>query len=491
MHCIDTLLPFMTSIFNDSLNAGIFPVDFKDSLVTPLIKKPGLDCNVLKNYRPVSNLSFISKILEKIVFKQIVTHLQDNQLIDNFQSAYKSGHSTETALLKVVNDLVCDIDNGNVSFLTMLDLSAAFDTIDHSILFNRLSSNFGIEDQALNLLKSYIMNRNQKVKINEHYSSEIPISFGVPQGSVLGPLLFAVYIYPISEVINRDMFRYHQYADDTQLYISCKPNSVSHTVDQISSSTSAINDWMTINKLKMNNDKTEIMVCGTIAKRKQVNVDNVNIGNESIAFSSEVKDLGVYIDSNISFNKHVSFLRKSCYFELRKISNIRPFITEKSAKQLAVSLILSKLDYCNCLFYDMSEENFYRLQLLQNHAARVVLKARKRSSATALLKELHWLPIKFRVTYKIALLVFKCLNVENFPSYLKELITVYKPTRSLRSSDKCLLAKPFKKLKFGHKSFHYSAPFVWNDLPEEIWSCTSLFTFKKLLKTHYFRKAFS
>ena len=144
MHCIDTLLPFMTSIFNDSLNAGIYPVDFKDSLVTPLIKKPGLDCNVLKNYRPVSNLSFISKILEKIVFKQIVTHLQDNQLIDNFQSAYKSGHSTETALLKVVNDLVCDIDKGNISFLTMLDLSAAFDTIDHDILFTRLSSTFGI-----------------------------------------------------------------------------------------------------------------------------------------------------------------------------------------------------------------------------------------------------------------------------------------------------------------------------------------------------------
>ena len=199
-----------------------------------------------------------------------------------------------------------------------------------------------------------------------------------------------------------------------------------------------------------------------------------------------------FIDSSISFYQHVSHLRKICYFELRKISSIRPFISEKSAKQLAVSLILSKLDYCNCLFYDMSEDNFHRLQLLQNHAARVVMKAKKRSSASALLKELHWLPIKQRVFYKIALLVFKCLNVENFPSYLKDLITIYKPTRNLRSSaDKFLLAKPFKNLKFGHKSFHFSAPTVWNELPFEIRTCTNLYSFKKMLKTFYFKKAFS
>ena len=139
----------------------------------------------------------------------------------------------------------------------------------------------------------------------------------------------------------------------------------------------------------------------------------------------------------------------------------------------------------------MSEDNFNKLQLLQNHAARVVMKAKKYSSASALLKELHWLPVRQRVLYKIALLVFKCLNVDNFPAYLKDLITLYKPLRNLRSSDKCLLAKPFKSLKFGHKSFHYSAPVVCNELPFEIRTCTNLYSFKKMLKTHYFRRAFS
>ena len=196
----------------------------------------------------------------------------------------------------------------------------------------------------------------------------------------------------------------------------------------------------------MNNDKTEIIVCGTNPKRKLVNIDSIDIGDVNVALSSEVKDLGVIIDSRISFNKHISFLRRSCYYQIRRISNIRPFISVQSAKSLAVSLILSKLDYCNSLFYDMSDENFHDLQLLQNHAARVVLKAKRDCSATALLKELHWLPVRQRVLYKIALIVFKCLHFSDFPSYLKDLVVLHKPSKFLRSGDKHLLQEPFKKL---------------------------------------------
>ena len=491
IHCLDTLLPYITNIFNESLSSGVFPLDFKTSFVIPLLKKPSLDRNSLKNYRPVSNLSFVSKVLERIVFNQIVGHLQENSLIEKFQSAYKAGHSTETALLRVVNDLLCDIDDGNVCLLTMLDLSAAFDTLDFDILFERLSSTFGISQVPLEWFKSYLSNRQQKVKIREFYSDQIPLSFGVPQGSVLGPLLFTMYIYPISDVIDKKLFNYHQYADDTQLYTSFKPDSISTISDKLSISTSEINDWMTSNKLKMNKDKTEILLCGTNPKLKNITLDTIKIGEDLISLSCDVKDLGVFIDGNISFNSHVSHIRKCCYGELRRISNIRPFIDEGSAVQLAVSLILSKLDYCNCLFYDMTNENFHKLQLIQNHAARLVKKANKRSSATSLLKDLHWLPVKQRVLYKIALIVFKCLNVENFPPYLKELISIYKPSRTLRSSDKLLLDTPYKKLTtFGQRSFAYSAPKVWNGLPFHLRSCTSLIVFKKSLKTHFFRIAF-
>ena len=191
-------------------------------------------------------------------------------------------------------------------------------------------------------------------------------------------------------------------------------------------------------------------------------------------------------------NVHISNIRKSCYSEIREISHIRPFIDEKSTTQLIISrLVISKLDYCNCLFYNMSSENFHQLQLVQNHAARIIKKAPKTASATSILKELHWLPIKQRVSYKIALIVFKCLYIENFPSYLKELITIYKPPRSLRSADQFLLNKPFKKLStFGQKCFHYAAPEVWNSLPLDLRCCKSLPVFKRNLKTHLFKISF-
>ena len=153
---------------------------------------------------------------------------------------------------------------------------------------------------------------------------------------------------------------------------------------------------------------------------------------------------------------------------------------------------MSKIDYCNCLFYNMSTENVNKLQLVQNHAARIIKKAPKTSSASLILKELHWLPIKFRVSFKIAVIVFKSLNNENFPSYISELLTIYTPSRTLRSLDKCFLVKPLMKLSsFGHRSFIYAAPEVWNELPFDIRSCTSFPLFKKKLKTFYFRNAFN
>ena len=156
--------------------------------------------------------------------------------------------------------------------------------------------------------------------------------------------------------------------------------------------------------------------------------------------------------------------------------------------QLMISLVISKLDYCNCLFNNMSSENFHRIQLVQNHAARMIKKAPKTASATSILKELHWLPIKQRVSYEIAFIVFKCLYIENFTSYLKDIITIYKPPRSLRSAGQILLNKPFKKLStFGQMCFHFAAPEVWNSLPFELRCCESLPVLKSNLKTHFFK----
>ena len=485
--CLDVMIPFITTIFNESLSNGVFPTDLKESIVIPLLKKESLDCDIFKNYRPVTNLPFISKVLERIAYSQIVDHVTKNELTDMFQSAYKSRHSTETALLKVVNDILCAIDDGNVTLLTLLDLSAAFDTIDHTILLERLKISFGIDGVVLDWIRSYLSDRKQKVKVNNDISSEIPVKYGVPQGSVLGPLLFTMYVYPLTDVFIENNMPYHTYADDNQLHPSCPPKEFSKMTTDLSNCSDKVDHWMTVNKLKKNNDKTEMMPCGTKAKLNAIVCDSATIGGAKIPFSSKVRNLGLIIDNSLTMDNAVSNIRKCCYFEIRKIAQLRPYLTEQATIQLVISFVISRLDYCNSLFYNMTEENVKRLQLIQNHAARVVKNASKSCSASSLLFSLHWLPIKKRIVYKIAILTYNCLNDIDAPKYLKDMIEVYVPSRTLRSCKQSLLVVPKKNLKtYGERSFSYAAPNVWNKLPEKVKSAESLNVFKKNLKTYLF-----
>ena len=231
-------------------------------LYIPLIKKPGLDSEVFKNYRPVSNLSFLSKIIEKVISTQFVTYIVDNGLTDDFQSAYKCVHSTGTALLRVYNDIVVTIGNGNGNgnFLVLLDLLSAFDTIDQSNLFTVLGKHVGICDDALNLIVSYLSNRKQQVRIDNIMSDLASIICGVPQGSVLGPLKFCLYLLPLCSIFKYHNIGYHTNTDDTQLYISFKCNDPLATLPKLNSCISDIRVWMIKNKLKIYDSKTEFIV---------------------------------------------------------------------------------------------------------------------------------------------------------------------------------------------------------------------------------------
>jgi len=203
-----------------ALSEGTFPDSYKMAIVRPLLKKHNLPHDDLSSYRPISNLNFLSKVLERIILTRINTHLQTFPSLCRFQSAYRKFHSTETALLRIYNDLLVASNQQEVSALVLLDLSAAFDTIDHQILLTRLSTFFGFSGTALSLLESYLSNRFLHVNIENHSSDPHLITTGVPQGSVLGPLLFSLYTSPISNIFTNSNVKFHLYADDTQLYIS-------------------------------------------------------------------------------------------------------------------------------------------------------------------------------------------------------------------------------------------------------------------------------
>ena len=301
-------------------------------------------------------------------------------------------------------------------------------------------------------------------------------------------MLYTLYTVPLGCIIKKHNLSYHFYADDTQLYLSIKPADIHDLVFSLEKCISEIKDWMTINKLKLNDDKTEVVLINP--KKYDINVSGLKIGDEDILFNERAKNLGVFLDKDLSMNFQISNLSKAIYLEIRRLKHISKFVSESCLKTLAASFILSRLDYCNALYKNLNKNQIYQIQKLQNFAAKVVLSKSIYEHVTPCLIELHWLPVSFRIDYKIAVLTFKCLH-GLAPTYLSMLIEEYHPSRNLRSSSQKLLKKKVVKFeRLGKKSFAFSAPEVWNSLPFHLRSEKSLEIFKNNLKTFYFKEAF-
>jgi hypothetical protein len=485
------LAPTLVNLVNASLSSGNFPSQLKSAIVLPLLKKPSLDTEILKNYRPVSNLSFISKLIEKVVASRILDHMKDNNLLDEMQSAYRSGHSTETALLRVHNDIVISIDEGRGVALILLDLSAAFDTVDHKILLDFLRDYVGLDGPVLKLFQTYLASRTQCVSIKGVLSELSELAYGVPQGSVLGPIEFCIYTIPLGAILRHYNIQYHIYADDTQLYCSFDLTSPLETISKISACISDIRTWMIRNKLKINDDKTEFLLITSPRAKLTENIE-LRIGQANIIPSDSCKSLGVMLDSQFSMDSQIRHLCRSMHYHLRNIGAIRNILTVSATEQLVHALVTSRLDYCNSLLYGVPDYQINCLQRLQNIAARIVTRCDRRDHITPVLKSLHWLPVKYRIDFKILLLVYKCLN-SLAPSYLCELIKPYHQDHysTRRNQQNCLQKPPLFNLKsYGEKSFTYAAPTEWNKLPLEVKSAPSVENFKSSLKTYLFKKHF-
>ena len=292
---LDVLLPTITNIVDTSLASGFVPPDFKTAIVKPLLKKPSLDQNVLKNYRPISNLPFPSKILEKVVLHKLLSHLQENNLCNPFQSAYHTGHCTKTAFLCVINDFLNAMDEDKISVPLLLDLSVAFDTIDHQILLSCLETVFGICSTALQWFRSYLLDRNHCLVVNNSASSSSPVMFCVPQGSVLGPVLFVLYTTPLSDIIANHPVCHQLFADDTQLQKSAPPNNIKSLKHDLQnrwhkSRTDDIKAWMCNNQL----DKTEAILFSTPSLSLcHCLPSSIMVGTHEILFSHKVRNLGL------------------------------------------------------------------------------------------------------------------------------------------------------------------------------------------------------
>jgi hypothetical protein len=489
--CADVLAPLITRLINLSFQDGCFPEKFKQAQVTPLIKKPGLDENDPSSYRPISNLNTIEKIIERVCLARLLPHVASTGNFSQFQSAYRKLHSTETALLKILDDLYRIIDSKSAAVLIGLDLSAAFDTIDHSVLIERLKSTFGITGMASSWLQSYLSNRTQFVKIGEDISQVSAVTIGVPQGSVLGPFLFSAYVSPISDIISSHGVQFHQYADDTQLYTAVKSEADAHSLRKLELCSCAVRDWFAMNGMLLNPEKSEVLLVARKAVAdKFSNGSGVAVAGSHITFSMKLKSLGVTLDQTLSFDQHVTDVVKASNFHMKALRHIRPVLNRSVANTIACSIVTTRLDYCNSLLYGTSAANITKLQRVQNNLARIVTGAKRRDHITPVLRDLHWLPVAKRIEYKVALLTHKVLHQKQ-PQYLSELVGVYQPARTLRSSSQHLATRPtVTKTKLGQRSFTHAAAATWNSLSTDLRAITEEKNFKAKLKTYLFSSWF-
>ena len=482
---LNCLASDLLQIVNTSLLSGIFPQALKTAVIKPLLKKNNLDTTLMSNYRPISNLPFLSKIIEKVVFQQLNLFLSLNNSFDAFQSGFRPHHSTETALVKVFNDIHLNTDSGKISVLVLLDLSAAFDTVDHDILLDRLENWVGLSGSVLKWFESYLKNRDYFVSIGNYTSEHTNMTCGVPQGSVLGPLLFNIYMLPLAQIMENNKISYHSYADDTQIYITLSPGNYS-PIQQLNMCIEQINDWMCQNFLKLNEEKTEVVVFGAKEERLKV---SAQLQTTMLKTTDKARNLGVVMDSDLNFKSHINIIKKSAYYHLKNISRVKGLMSQQDLEKLVHAFIFSRLDYCNGVFTGLPKKSIRQLQLIQNAAARVLTKTRKVDHITPVLKSLHWLPVPQRIDFKILLLVYKSLNGLG-PKYISDLLLHYDPPRPLRSSGTGLLVVPRVRTKQGEAAFSFYAPHIWNKLPENCRSAATLSSFKSKLKTYLFDVAF-
>ena len=481
---LPVVLPTITKIVNSSLETGLFVEQWKSAVIRPTIKKSGLE-PILSNYRPVSNLSFLSKVLEKVALRQFMEHCNTNNLIPDYQSAYRKNFSCETALAKLVDDLLWAMERQQLTALMALDLSAAFDTVDHQILLDVLNSHYGVSESALRWLDSYLKPRTCKVNVEASYSSERDLTFSVPQGSCMGPVLYLTYAGTLQEVIPSGVTLYG-YADDHAVKLSFPTvdgTEETTAIEELEQCALRIKSWMDENRLKMNTSKTEFIMFGSKRKLTKCNTNSLKVSSETVHRSHSIKYLGVTIDEALNFKDHIKNKCKVAMWNIQRVKQIRSVLTKDACETLVLGLVISQLDYANVVFSGLPDCDIEKLQRVQNISAKLVLN--DGDSSYNSLKRLHWLPIRLRIKHKVLTLIYKCLKGQA-PKYLQDLVKKDQTRRTgLRSATNVLpLHVPFTRRKtFASRSFSVIGPQWWNTLPNYIKTAENEDIFKKFLKT--------
>ena len=415
---IDYTADILADIINASFSNNFFPTRWKEAIVKPIPKN---DNPVqASDYRPISLLPAFSKIAEKIAAKQMSTFLKEHKLLDKLQSAYKNAHSTTTALLTVSDDIFKAIDESEVTLLTLLDYSKAFDTANHRLILAKLK-HFGFHEDALSWILSYLSDRKQKVRTDSDSDWEY-ISNGVPQGSILGPLLFTVLVSDVSDNITTG--KYHTYADDLQLLLTFKAEDSIQAHETTNTLLNNIAEYSSNNFLKLNTDKTKYILIGSQGNLKKVSEHDLpplKLNGDILEKKSSVKNLGVIFDENMSWTDHLNTSICKAYGRLKQAYKFRKFLSLESRFTLIETYILSLFNYGDPLFLNISAKLSNKIQRVQNSCMRFVFGLRKYDHISPAFGKNKTLNMENRRKMHALILMHK-ITIGEAPEYLSEKI---------------------------------------------------------------------
>ena len=495
------LAPPIQHLINTSLRTSKFATRWKTSKLIPLLKSSDKNKLLPSSYRPISILPTISKLVEKAAQAQLFMHMEDNGLLNTSMHAYRTGHSTTTALLDLTEELYRNADNKKISTIMTLDQSAAFDCVQHSLLISKLEMYY-MDKTVIEWVKNYLNYRSQFVVIGTASSNIFPMSRGVPQGSVLGPLLYSIFTNELSEAVrnpncndpshqlNEKLFgsdcekcgKIVQYADDTTFHIGNKSRIIIQ--NKISENLNKLGEFMTANQLSINKDKTQVEEIMIKQKRSRqpgippkLQVPNQNQGIDIIATKGHCRILGMNLQENLTWNAHLETGEKSLLPSLRRsigaLRNLGKTIPFRCRNILARSLVLSKLTYLISIWGGATPNLIRKAQITQNNLARWVTGKMRKTKITELMKLTNWFSVKELIKLNSATIMWKIIH-QGQPTNLTETIKWNQNTLEIEIMD--------TRIQFTKHMFSQRGAKDWNEIPTEIKLVKKVGRFKKLMR---------
>lgn len=464
---LHVIILHITHIVNSCLEHGHFPNPWKQSLVSPLPKKH--DPVNFSDLRPVSLLPVVSKILERVVHVQVTEYFDKNGLFPVHQSGFRANHSTTTALLNITDNIVKIRDKNMAAILILLDYSKAFDVIDHELMCAKLTF-YGFDEAAVLFFRSYLSGRGQVVGLGGNTSQSKQIISGVPQGSILGPLLYVIYTSDMFSTVSNSHLQ--SYADDTQLLFQFDPDYPDTASELLNLELGNILKYSMEHNLKINSSKTTMLLfCPENKRNTLMNRLIIQIDNNRLTFANCGRNLGLYMDIHLNFDQHLKSMLKRSYVKMKLLYANRHLLNYKTRKKLCESLIMSIYSYCFIVYYPfLHVANKKRIQYVQNTCCRFVCGLRKYDHVSANIKKLGWLKCDNQYKYNFTLFSKK-LNMHKQPIYLFEKLVYREAIHNRALRDRNYLTMPQHRTSFFQKSFIYNCVFLYNRMPKKFKDC--------------------